>query len=99
MALKSCHTHLIRLYLGGNSSVVYDLKGQEVELDVGVCDTWLTADEPSTLQVGCCAITYGTIIMLGEKVGLRSHDRYIHCVYFSLCLLSTFGVSHKLPSV
>lgn len=70
--LNTSHTHLIRLDLGGNSSVVDDLRGQEVKLDVGVCDVWPTADETSTLQVGCCSITYGTVIMVSEKVG--------HCV-------------------
>lgn len=43
------HTHLIRLYLGGNSSMVNDLRWQKMKLDVRMCDMWSTADEPSTL--------------------------------------------------
>lgn len=66
------HTYLISLYFGSNSSVIDDLRGQEVKLDVWVCDMRPTTDEASTLQMGCCSIAYGTITKVSEivKVGV-----------------------------
>lgn len=40
--------------------MIDDLRGQEVELDVGVCDVWTAAYEASTLQMCCRSVTCGT---------------------------------------
>lgn len=68
-ALKSVsNPHLIGLDLGGDASVVDDLRRQKVKLDVGVCDARPTSDEASTLQVGCGSVTYEKVIAVKSRI-------------------------------
>lgn len=59
--------------------MVDDLRGQEVKLDVRVCDVWPTADEPSALQVGCCSVTCGWDGGTLRHVWVFSYDECILC--------------------
>lgn len=79
---KPPHTHLISLYLGGDSSVVDDLRWQEVELDVGMGDVWATTDETAALQVGCCSITYRMTITLRVGHCHVCQSRYVFLYLF-----------------
>ena len=51
--LCSDWSHLICFKSGSHPAVVNDLRGHEVELDVGMLHTWVTPDEASCLKMGC----------------------------------------------
>lgn len=65
---KTNFTHLISLYFGGDSSVVNDLWGQKVKLDVGVCYFGTTTNKSSAFHVGCCSITLWEIDVVSEMI-------------------------------
>lgn len=49
--------HLVSLNLGVGPTVINNLRGQEMELDVGLGDARSATDETPTLQVCCGPVT------------------------------------------
>lgn len=93
---KTSFTHLISLYFGGDSSVVNDLWGQKVKLDVGVRYFGTTTNKSSAFHVGCCSITLWEIDVVSEMIVILIRQAYLQEMPLVWCDLPGSPIKHLM---